>query len=32
MNTNKWLQVIGLLIEIGLVVKNKRRKKDDDNK
>ena len=32
MNTNKWLQVISLLIEIGLVVKNKRRKKDDDNK
>lgn len=32
MNTNKWLQVIGLLIEIGLVVKNKRRKQDDDNK
>lgn len=32
MNTNKWLQVISLLIEIGLVVKNKRRKKDNDNK
>lgn len=32
MNTNKWLQVIGLLIEIGLVVKNKRRKKDEDDK
>lgn len=32
MNTNKWLQVISLLIEIGLVVKNKRRKQDDDDK
>lgn len=32
MNTNKWLQVISLLIEIGLVVKNKRRKKDEDDK
>jgi len=32
MNTNKWLQVIGLLIEIGLVVKNKRRKQDADDK
>jgi hypothetical protein len=32
MNTNKWLQVISLLIEIGLVVKNKRRKKDADDK
>ena len=32
MNTRRWLEVIGLLIEIGLVVKNKRRKKDDDNK
>lgn len=32
MNTNKWLQVISLLIEIGSVVKNKRRKKDADDK
>jgi|GEM_PF-4624811 len=32
MNTRRWLEVISLLIEIGLVVKNKRRKKDDDNK
>ena len=32
MNTRRWLEVIGLLIEIGLVVKNKRRKKDDNNK
>ena len=31
MNTRRWLEVISLLIEIGLVVKNKRRKKDDDN-
>ena len=32
MNTRRWLEVISLLIEIGLVVKNKRRKQDADDK